>query len=70
MILLTGVFMVLLGVLLVSVTLGMLPPGSAQLGLLMVILAIQMLASGNTPIGAFPRSYAVVFCGLLFCFWE
>lgn len=69
MILLTGVFMVLLGVLLVPVTLGMLPfSGSAQLGLLMVILAIQMLASGNTPIGAFPRSYAVVFCGLLFAF--
>ncbi len=43
MILLTGVFMVLLGVLLVPVTLGMLPfSGSAQLGLLMVILAIQM----------------------------
>ena len=67
MILLTGIFMVLLGVLLIPVTFGMLPfSGSAQLGLLMVIMAIQMLAFGNTPVGASTRSWLVVFAGLLF----
>ena len=66
-ILLTGIFMVLLGVLLIPVTFGMLPfSGSAQLGLLMIIMAIQMLAFGNTPVGAFTRSWLVIFVGLLF----
>lgn len=59
LLLLTGIFMVLLGVLLIPVNLGKLPfSGSAQLGLLMVIFAIQMLASGNTPIGPFPHCCA------------
>jgi hypothetical protein len=67
MILLTGIFMLLLGVLLIPVNLGLLPfSGSAQLGLLMVIFAVQMLASGNTPIGPFPRSWLMIFFGLLF----
>lgn len=67
MILLTGVFMVLLGVLLIPVGLGLLPfSGSAQLGLLMVLFAVQMLATGNTPIGPFPRTWLVVGFGLLF----
>ncbi len=67
MILLMGIFMLLLGVLLIPVTLGLLPfSGSAQLGLLMVIFAVQMLASGNTPIGPFPRSWLMIFFGLLF----
>ncbi len=65
--LLTGLFMILLGVLLIPVSFGMLPfSGSAQLGLLMVIFAIQMLAFGNTPLGAFPRSWLMVFLGFLF----
>jgi len=67
MILLMGIFMVLLGGLLIPVNLGKLPfSGSAQLGLLMVIFAIQMLASGNTPIGPFPRSRLMILLGLLF----
>lgn len=67
MLLLTGVFMLLLGALLVPVGLGLIPfSGSAQLGLLMVIFAVQMLASGSTPIGPFPRSWLVVAFGLLF----
>jgi hypothetical protein len=66
-ILLTAVFMFLLGVLLTPVNLGLLPfSGSAQLGLLMVIFAVGMLASGNTPIGLFPRSGLMIFLGLLF----
>lgn len=65
--LLTGIFMLLLGGLLIPVNLGLLPfSASAQLGLLMVIFAFQMLASGNTPIGAFPRSRLMIICGLLF----
>ncbi|MDR7868827.1 MAG: hypothetical protein RIN56_18695 [Sporomusaceae bacterium] len=68
MLLLTGVFMILLGVLLIPVSLGLLPfSGSAQLGLLMIIFAIQMLAAGNTPIGlSLPRSWPVLGSGSLF----
>jgi hypothetical protein len=67
MILLMGIFMLLLGVLLIPVNLGRLPfSGSAQLGLLMVIFALQMLASGNTPIGPFPRSWLMILFGFLF----
>ncbi|MHC1696922.1 MAG: hypothetical protein AB9919_02415 [Geobacteraceae bacterium] len=67
LLMLMGVFMLLLGGLLVPVSLGLLPfSGSAQLGLLMVIFAVQMLASGSTPIGPFPRSWLVVGFGLLF----
>ncbi len=67
MLLVTGVFMMLLGALLIPINLGQLPfSGSAQLGLLMVIFAVQMLASGSTPVGAFPRSWLMVFIGLLF----
>jgi hypothetical protein len=67
MILLMGIFMLLLGATLVPVNFGALPfSGSAQLGLLMVFFAVQMLASGSTPIGAFPRTWAMVAAGLLF----
>ncbi len=67
LLMLTGVFMLLLGGLLVPVSLGLLPfSASAQLGLLMVIFAVQMLASGSTPIGPFPRTWLVVGFGLLF----
>lgn len=67
MILLIGIFMVLLGVLLVPVNFGALPfSGSAQLGLLMVIFAVQMLASGSTPIGAFRRTWLMILGGLVF----
>ena len=45
MILVTAIFMQLLGILLIPVNWGLLPfSGSAQLGLLMVIFAVQMLA--------------------------
>ena len=67
MLLLMGVFMVILGLLLIPVSVGFLPfSESAQLGLLMVIFAIQMLAFGGTPIGTFPRSFPLIVCGLLF----
>jgi len=67
MLLLMGIFMILLGVLLIPVNLGLLPfSGSAQLGLLMVMFAVQMLASGSTPIGPFPRSWLMILLGLLF----
>jgi hypothetical protein len=67
MILLTGVFMVILGLLLVPVNLGLIPfSGSAQLGLLVVILSIQMLASGSTPVGPFRRSWLMILLGFPF----
>lgn len=67
MLMLMGVFMLLLGGLLVPVSLGLLPfSASAQLGLLMVIFAVQMLASGSTPLGPFPRTWLVIGFGLLF----
>ena len=67
LLLLMGVFMMLLGGLLIPVNLGLLPfSGSAQLGLLMVIFAVQMLASGSTPIGAFRRSWLIICFGFLF----
>ena len=66
-ILITGVFMVLLGVLLVPVSIGLLPfSGSAQLGLLVVIMSIQMVAFGNTPIRSFSRTWPIVWLGLFF----
>ncbi len=67
MLLVIGIFMLLLGALLIPVNLGQLPfSGSAQLGLLMLIFAIQMLASGSTPLGPFPRNWLLVGFGLLF----
>jgi len=67
MLVLVGVFMMILGSLLVPVSLGLLPfSASAQLGLLMVIFAVQMLAFGSTPLGPFTRSWLMVVCGLLF----
>lgn len=67
MLMLTGVFMMLLGALLLPVNLGLLPfSGSAQLGLLMVIFSVQMLAAGNTPVGVFPRTWLMVYLGTLF----
>ncbi|MFA0889129.1 MAG: hypothetical protein ACC613_08570 [Synergistales bacterium] len=67
MILLTGVFMLILGTLLVPVNLGLIPfSGSAQLGLLVVIQAIQTLASGSTPIGPFRRSWLMIALGFPF----
>jgi len=66
-ILITGVFMVLLGILLIPVTIGFLPfSGSAQLGLLVVIMSIQMIAFGNTPLRSFTRTWPLVFMGLVF----
>jgi len=63
----TGIFMVLLGILLIPVNLGLLPfSGSAQLGLLMIIFAVQMLALGSTPVGAFPRNRLMIFFGSVF----
>lgn len=65
--LLMGVFMVLLGLLLIPVSLGLLPfSASGQLGLLMFLLAIQMLTVGSTPIGPFPRGWLMIFSGLGF----
>jgi hypothetical protein len=67
MLLLMGIFMLILGVLLIPVSLGLLAfSGSAQIGLLMVIFAVQMLASGSTPIGPLPRSWVMIAFGLLF----
>jgi hypothetical protein len=67
LLLLMGIFMLLLGSLLIPVSLGLLPfSPSAQLGLLMVIFAIQMLASGGTPVGVFPRSWSIIGVGLVF----
>lgn len=66
-ILITGVFMVLLGILLIPVSIGLLPfSGSAQLGLLVVIMSIQMIAFGNTPLRSFTRTWPIVFLGLFF----
>lgn len=65
--LITGVFMLILGVLLIPVSFGKLPfSGSAQLGLLMVIFSIQMLAFGGTPVGPFRRTWLVILLGFVF----
>lgn len=67
MLMLMGVFILLIGIMLVPVNLGLLSfSTSAQLGLLMVIFAVQMLASGSTPIGLFPRSWFMIAIGFLF----
>lgn len=68
LLLLTGVFMILLGALLIPVNFGGLAfADNAQLGLLMIIFAIQMIASGNTPVGPFShRSWFMVLLGILF----
>ncbi len=67
LLLMGGVFLMLLGMLLIPVNLGLLPfSESAQIGLLMVIFAVQMLASGSTPIGPFHRSWPIVGLGFLF----
>ncbi|MEN6621146.1 MAG: hypothetical protein ABFD50_06335, partial [Smithella sp.] len=67
MILLTGVFLIMLGIMMIPVNLGLLPfSGSAEIGILMVIFALQMLATGNTPLGIFPRSLFLIYFGLLF----
>lgn len=66
MLLLVGVFLVLLGLFLIPVNLGLLPfSRGAQLGLLMVVFSVQMSAFGNSPLGAFTRSPAMVFLGLI-----
>lgn len=65
--LLLGIFMVLLGLLLIPVEIGLLPfAPSAQIGLLMVFFAVQMLAAGETPIGPFPRNWLMIGGGVLF----
>lgn len=65
--LLMGVFLLILGTLLIPVNLGLLPFSvSGQLGLLMVIFAVQMLASGSTLLGPFSRSWPVTGAGFLF----
>lgn len=67
MILLTGVFMIILGVMMIPVNMGLLPfSGSAQIGLLVVIFAVQMLSTGSTPLRVFPRSLLIIYFGLLF----
>ena len=64
-ILITGVFMVVLGILLIPVTIGLHAiSGSAQLGLLAVIMSLQMVAFGNTPIRSFSRTWPLVWLGL------
>ena len=67
LILVTGVFMMILGLVLIPVNLGILPfSGSAQIGLLMVLIAVQMIATGSTPLGTFPRSPLLVLTGFIF----
>ncbi len=67
MLILMGVFLLMLGALLILANLGLLPFSiSAQLGLLTVIFAVQTLASGSTPIGILPRSWPVVGLALFF----
>ncbi|PKL70486.1 MAG: hypothetical protein CVV30_03795 [Methanomicrobiales archaeon HGW-Methanomicrobiales-1] len=62
-----GVLLTLLAILLVPVNLGTLPfSPDGQLGLLLVIMAIQILAMGETPLGAFKRSWFIVTIGLVF----
>lgn len=64
LLLLTGIFMVVLGLLLIPIVFGLLPfSPSAQLGLLLVLLSVQMMLLGETPLGAFPRTHLVVFIG-------
>jgi hypothetical protein len=62
-----GVLLAFLAILLVPVNLGTLPfSPDGQLGLLLVIMAIQVLAMGETPVGQFRRSRALVIIGIAF----
>lgn len=64
--LLVGVFIALLGLVLLPVNLNLLPfSGSAQLGLLMVVFAVKILAAGSTPFGAFRRTWLMIILGVL-----
>lgn len=66
LILMTAIYMLVLGVMLIPVNLGLLPfSGSAQLGLLMVLFSVQMLALGSTPLGEFPRSWLMIVLGVI-----
>jgi hypothetical protein len=62
-----GVLLAFLAILLVPVNQGTLPfSPDGQLGLLLVIMAIQVLAMGETPVGRFRRSRALVIIGIAF----
>jgi len=66
LILVTAIYMLALGIMLIPVNLGFLPfSGSAQLGLMMVLFAVQMLALGSSPVGQFPRSWLMIVLGVI-----
>lgn len=66
-IIVVGVLLVVLGLLLFPVNLGLIPfSPDGQLGLLLVITSIQMMALGETPFGAYKRSWALIIIGIIF----
>jgi hypothetical protein len=67
LLLLLSVLLTLLGLLLFPVNLGLIafsPDG--QLGLLLTVMAIQIISLGDTPLGKFRRSPAIMLVGLVF----
>lgn len=65
--LLVAVLLTLLGLVLIPVNLGLFPfSQDGLLGMLLVIFAIQMMALGETPVGAYKRSWLMVIIGMTF----
>ena len=65
--LLVATLLTLLGLVLIPVNLGTLPfSQDGLLGMLLVVFAIQMMALGETPVGAYKRSWLMVIFGMTF----
>ncbi len=65
--LLVATLLTLLGIILIPVNLGTLPfSQDGLLGMLLVVFAIQMMALGETPVGAYKRSWLMTIFGMTF----
>ncbi|MCA1914897.1 hypothetical protein [Methanospirillum hungatei] len=65
--LLVATLLTLLGLVLIPVNLGTLPfSQDGLLGMLLVVFAIQMMALGETPVGAYKRSWLMTIIGMTF----
>lgn len=65
--LMVAVLLTLLGIILILVNLGIVPfSQDGLLGMLLVIFSIQMMALGETPIGAYKRSWLMIGLGMIF----
>ncbi|HOJ96293.1 MAG TPA: hypothetical protein PK024_05575 [Methanospirillum sp.] len=65
--LMVAVLLTLLGIILILVNLGMIAfSQDGLLGMLLVIFSIQMMALGETPLGAFKRTWIMTIFGMIF----